>query len=370
MSKRGRKRTATELPNHIQRDKLPTKVWYSKTGSGCWMLDYYDPSAGKIRSKKIASAGASLAEIWQAFEANTTQTTVTTFRSLSLQFQATPDWKALSPSTKADYLGCHKQIVDTKTGDQAFGDLPMSRWTVGTVRKYRDFRAEVSISRANKELAYISRICSWAYAYEKIKHNPAKGVPKLTNKPRQHYAEEADYQFLLQVARESNYWYMSIAMEIAYLCRMRLSEVTDLTDANALPEGLLIKRRKGSRDNIVAWTEHLSALWQAAIDKRQAILTERHQPLPRNGYIFISEKTGDRIKIDSIKTAKARIDQAAKAKAEALGIEYTHFTFHDLKRKGVTDTTGNKQEASGHRTAAMLNIYDVKPAIVKAAGEK
>lgn len=86
-------------------------------------------------------------------------------------------------------------------------------------------------------------------------------------------------------------------------------------------------------------------------------------------YIFISEKTGDRIKIDSIKTAKARIDQAAKAKAEALGIEYTHFTFHDLKRKGVTDTTGNKQEASGHRTAAMLNIYDVQPALVKAAGE-
>ena len=41
-----------------------------------------------------------------------------------------------------------------------------------------------------------------------------------------------------------------------------------------------------------------------------------------------------------------------------MGLDYTHFTFHDLKRKGIT---GNKQEASGHRNASMLNIYDVKP---------
>jgi hypothetical protein len=40
-----------------------------------------------------------------------------------------------------------------------------------------------------------------------------------------------------------------------------------------------------------------------------------------------------------------------------------------LKRKGVTDTTGNKQEASGHRNASMLNIYDVKPSLVRPAGE-
>ena len=52
-----------------------------------------------------------------------------------------------------------------------------------------------------------------------------------------------------------------------------------------------------------------------------------------------------------------------------LSIEFNHFTFHDLKRKGVTDTSGNKQEASGHRNASMLNIYDVKPSLVRPAGE-
>lgn len=74
--------------------------------------------------------------------------------------------------------------------------------------------------------------------------------------------------------------------------------------------------------------------------------------------------------VSSFKTANFRVDKLAIEKAEKEGRRYEHFTFHDLKRKGVTDTKGNKQEASGHRNAAMLNIYDVKPIIVRAAGEK
>jgi len=371
MTQRGRSRSTNSLPGNIQRDKLPKGVWYNKSGSGCWMMDYKDITVGKWRSKKIAGGSASLSEIWQAHEANQLDKQASvTFRTLSLEFQQSIDWRQLSSSTHIDYRNCHNKIVNTKAGDGLFGDIEIIHWTVGTVRKYRDFRAEESRSRANKELSYISRLFSWAYAYEKVKFNPGKGVPKLLIKSRQHYAEDDDFSFLLHVAKESGYWYMPIAMEIAYLCRMRLCEVLDLTDANALPEGLLIKRRKGSRDNIVAWNENLSELWQSAIRKRDAILSKRHQPLARNRPIFISERTGDLIKPSSLETAKGRIDQQAKAKAKELGVTYTHFTFHDLKRKGVTDTAGNKQDASGHRNASMLNIYDVKPIIVRVAGEK
>ena len=37
------------------------------------------------------------------------------------------------------------------------------------------------------------------------------------------------------------------------------------------------------------------------------------------------------------------------------------FGLHDLKRKGITDTLGtraDKQEASGHKSEAMMDIYD------------
>lgn len=89
------------------------------------------------------------------------------------------------------------------------------------------------------------RIFSWAYEYEKIKTNPTLGVKKLLVKAHQHYAEGEDYQFMLKIAAASPYWYAPICMEIAYLCRMRLSEVLDMTDGNELTTGLLIKRAQG-----------------------------------------------------------------------------------------------------------------------------
>ncbi|MBD9358045.1 hypothetical protein [Methylomonas albis] len=50
---------------------------------------------------------------------------------------------------------------------------------------------------------------------EKIKFNPTVGVKKLSIKPRQHYAEDRDYEFMLKIAQESNYWYLWPAVEIA-----------------------------------------------------------------------------------------------------------------------------------------------------------
>lgn len=46
------------------------------------------------------------------------------------------------------------------------------------------------------------------------------------------------------------------------------------------------------------------------------------------------------------------------------------FALHDPKRRGITDTAGtraDKQQASGHRSAAMLDVYDLSVAVVDPA---
>ncbi|RMQ96179.1 Prophage PSPPH06, site-specific recombinase phage integrase protein [Pseudomonas savastanoi pv. glycinea] len=46
------------------------------------------------------------------------------------------------------------------------------------------------------------------------------------------------------------------------------------------------------------------------------------------------------------------------------------FGLHDLKRRGITDTVGNravKQEASGHRDEAMMDVYDLSLPLVNAS---
>jgi hypothetical protein len=40
--------------------------------------------------------------------------------------------------------------------------------------------------------------------------------------------------------------------------------------------------------------------------------------------------------------------------------------FHDAKRKGVTDFVGDKLAASGHRSQAMLRVYDLSRSEAKA----
>ena len=165
---------------------------------------------------------------------------------------------------------------------------------------------------------------------------------------------------------------MPYMAQLAYLCRMRISEVTDFRDSDDLEKGLLIRRRKGSKDNIVAWTPKLRTLWNNAIFIRNKILSKRKQPLQiraSDRHVFISHRTGDKLAVSSVKTAKNRTDKLAIKKAEKEGKEYNHFVFHDLKRKGVSDTTGNKLEASGHRSPSQLKIYDVKPSVVDEAGK-
>lgn len=41
------------------------------------------------------------------------------------------------------------------------------------------------------------------------------------------------------------------------------------------------------------------------------------------------------------------------------------FSLHDLKAKGITDTTGDKRAAGGHRTTQMVDVYDRLPPVVK-----
>ena len=68
----------------------------------------------------------------------------------------------------------------------------------------------------------------------------------------------------------------------------------------------------------------------------------------------IHDSKGQKIRYDAFRSAWETA--MAKAVKEA-GIEPFHF--HDLKRKGTTEAKGDKLAASGHKSAAMLPVYDV-----------
>jgi integrase len=127
-----------------------------------------------------------------------------------------------------------------------------------------------------------------------------------------------------------------------------------MTQADITGAGLIIRRRKGSRNNITTWSDRLTA----------AIELSNRLPRPNANTILpiIRGQGGDKLTESGFQT----IWQRLMIKVVESGIE--RFTFHDLKAKGISDTEGDKQQASGHKTAAMIATYDRKLAEVKPAG--
>ncbi len=162
--------------------------------------------------------------------------------------------------------------------------------------------------------------------------------------------------------------YLWAVADIAYLCRLRGIEVITLFESHALADGLRTNRRKGSRDNIVAWTPRLRSAWDHLIAHRNAIWKEKSLPVPlraENRPLVVSDD-GSALQKSSLDTAWQRFIR--RAIAEHVITPAQRFGLHDLKRRGISDTEGtraDKQHASGDKSESMMDIYDLSVPIVQ-----
>lgn len=350
MSPRPRQRSVP-LPRGIKPDALPAYVYWDPSGRGRWIWRQY--ADGKLgRAVRLCGPNATLRDIWEAYELASAAPAVDTLQSLIARFEQSPAWSDLAATTQTDYRGCATSIL--RTADKSgtlLGQTALSSWTPGAVRAYVDLRAQTSRSRANHELRYLARVFQWGYERDLLASNPARGVRTLTIPPRQRYVCQVEYEaFLAFVASSGRFLYLVPAAELAYLCRLRLCEVLDLQREDCKPDGLFAARRKGSRDAMTEWSPRL----QVAVDAALAL----HGKIA-SLYLIPSASRG-RMREDAFKSAWG-IMMREWAKTGA-----TRFTYHDLKRAGVSDYDGDKLAASGHRSLAMLRVYDVLPSRAKS----
>lgn len=343
----GRRRAqSTSLPGGIRPDTLPPYVYWDRTGSGRWVWRQRDAQNKTLRNVRIGGPGLTLKQICEAYQAVSAAPPPDTLHALVQAFEKSTDWADLSESTRRDYRFCAKHILGTRTKTGTLvADTRLCDWTPGVVRRYTDARGESSRSRANHELRYLRRLFGWAYERDLLDANPAKGVKALRLPPRQRYVEHDEYAAFLAAAGP-RYPYLVPICEVAYLCRLRLSEVLDIRRADIRADGLFAKRRKGSKDALTEWTPRLRAAVDLALALHGQIASLYLIPGPSRG----------RLAETTVQTAwqRAMRDWAAGGNAR--------FTIHDLKRSGVSDASGDKLAASGHRSTAMLRVYDVLPA--------
>lgn len=146
------------------------------------------------------------------------------------------------------------------------------------------------------------------------------------------------------------------AMEIAYLCAARVSDVLKMNWNQILDKGIFIQQGKTGIKQIKAWTERL----HAAVD----ICREWGQDGP-----VIRTMYGERYSYKGFNEAWRKARNAA---SEELG-RPLDCTFHDLKAKGISDYEGSgrdKQKFSGHKTESQVLVYDRKVKISPTLNKK
>lgn len=340
-------------------NRLPSYVYLAK-GRYVWR-EYRD---GKLGREVVLCPGDSpIAKVWAAHEALMKDGAPRrTLRWLFDQYLASPAYQRLAVSTRADYAKYARRIAGTKlrNGDE-FGGVDIASVTPGVVRRWMDKRLETSGTTVNRELAFMGTAFGWALERDIVKANPAKGVSREPEKPRDRYVSDRDYR--IAYAAAGKYPYLQPIMELAYLCRMRLCEVLDLTRANLDDEGVRVIRRKGSKANLTTWSPRLRAAVDAAL-----ALPRKVVPMDDALAYLVPGEDGGRMKESTVQTAWQRIMPGLAASGEL----ESRFTLHDLKAKGISDTGEEERRAgAGHMDGRITErVYNRKLQPVKPSGEE
>ncbi|MCD5970404.1 site-specific integrase [Pseudomonas quasicaspiana] len=380
MKKARKRKHNPHIPNHIDQAALPAAIYFDQRNAGVWYTLHYDET-GKQRRRNVAPADVTLAELHQIME-QTSGADRGTLRYLCDQFHLSDRYKRLASKTHDDYCYSRDVLLDIPTRlGKPLGDLLVKKFTAALVQRIVDRLAdEGTPSKAAHALRYLRRVLQWGRNRGFLELNPAQGIEAPVERKRRRLPGHQVMDDLVdralafgRLARNEKGGcpeYLSYVMEISYLCRLRGIETITLTDAHELPEGIMTNRRKGSRDNIVRWTPRLRAAWEGAKAYRAKVWTRKATVIPIRAdrrYLIVASHGGP-LRKSSLDTAWQRFILSAISDGTITAEE--RFGLHDLKRRGITDTVGNravKQEASGHRDEAMMDVYDLSLPLVNAS---
>ncbi|KIP82103.1 integrase [Stenotrophomonas maltophilia] len=387
------RKTPDNLPPHIDYSKVPKGIYWDRSGRGRWYALDPHPDGKGFKAKTVAQAGARLSDLHAIAEQRSGSAQRGSITYVIGLFEQSLTFSQLAPSTQGHYRDYAAAIKTYPLKNaSALGDAIVDRLTPGVIRRLVDVIAQgvpagplraAAVpgypTKANHWLRYLRRVFGWAREHDHVKSNPAAGVKQVKEKREHRMPELGVFRRVQAYARACGELgprekgalpgYLWCAMELAYQARLRGIEVLTLTDAHDMGNELMTNRRKGSRDNLVRKGDQL-AIAITTLQGRRVEIWARHAiptPLkPEARPLFVGED-GEPLTRSGFNTAWQRLMRAAMANGLITPME--RFALHGLKHRGVTDTRGDKKEASGHKTDAMLSLYDHSLPVVDAAAD-
>lgn len=231
--------------------------------------------------------------------------------------------------------------------ERAYGHMEPGEIKPIHVYQYLDARGRTAAVRANREIALLSHVFSYAIRWGIVETNPCREVKKHSEKPRDRYVEDWEYRAVYEIAPPL----VQAAMEIAVITGMRQADILALSIADMREEGIPIVQAKTRKKQLFEWTPAL----RAAVDKARNI--ER----PIQSFYLFSTGTGRHITSSGFQTAWQRLMN----KAVAEGHIQERFTFHDLRAKAGSEAVDGTKLLGHQSPATTRRVYQRKPEKVK-----
>lgn len=331
-----------------------------------WLPRYCYPDRGRIVYKRgpmkpvrlCSEAEATYALVVQRLAEHLgSQPDDTTLKWLCQQYVESAQFQRLSPRTRKAYAIHHQTLITFQgKGGRLMGNAAFAQITPGLLRKYLDKRAEqgAPVSGNREVKGFLSAVYAWAAERDMLPRgmaNPCHPVQRNAETPRAHYVE--DWILAYAVARATPA-YLPIVMMLCYLLAARITEVLRLQRGDLTPDGVRVRRLKGSKTNIIEWSPELE----------RCVNTALGMPSRIGSLYLIHDAAGQPITYSAVRNAWDDLMAKCAADAAADGIEgWQPFTRHDLKKKGTTDHKDGRN--AGHKTEAMRNLYRLREDIVE-----
>lgn len=208
-------------------------------------------------------------------------------------------------------------------------------------------RGEQGTSYVNGQIRVLRAMLSWALnnIYDLgIEHNPVKGIELGKEPTRSRYVSDEEYLVQYDFSVDNAPPWMPLMFEFCYLLACRSVEVCSLSMDDIKEDGIVVKRTKGSKTNIIRWSERLTEVKEAALIYRGKVGTLTEYLLPSG--------SGNKLTKNTIQAAMSELKKKMRS---APGVEIEPWTLHDLKRKGISDASDPK--IGGHKSASIMERY-------------
>ncbi len=319
------KTSNSDLPPRMIRRKRKLK------SGKVWQSFYYNGRDAAGRRVEIP-LGSDLIEAkrrWAQLEAKEAPTDTGLMRFIFDRYER-EIIPAKAPATQRDNLLCFKSLR------AVFDSAPIDAITPQIIAQYRDKRGEAAPVRANRDITLLSHVFNlareWGYT---AKENPARGVRKNKEKPRDFYADDQVWAAVYGKAGAE----LQDAMDLAYITGQRPADVLKMRLADISDGALEVRQNKTLKKLRILLDDHEGG----RTDLGQLVDRIKGRSRKVSSLFLVATAGGAPLNKWTLRTRfdDAR-DEAAKEAAAAgndgLAARIRSFQFRDIRPKAASET--------------------------------